>query len=124
MTEVESVLAADGARLQAIIASDADALDRLSTAELTFVHANGRQDDKTTYLDSVREGRIRYRTITRGETTVKVTGGVAILCASMSVEVTIAGEALSSAVRYMSVWTKHTDDWQMLAIDMVRAGAG
>jgi ketosteroid isomerase-like protein len=124
MTEVEAVLAADRARLQAILASDADALDRLSADELTFVHANGRQDDKTTYLDSVRDGRIRYRAITRGESAVKVTGNVAILCASVNVEVTIEGAERSSPVRYMSVWTKHADDWRMLAIDMVRAGAG
>jgi hypothetical protein len=123
MTEDETVLAADNARLQATIAGDDDALDRLVAGELTFVHANGRQDDKQTYLDSVRAGRIQYRTITRSETTLRVTGNVAVLCASVNVEVTIEGNDLSSPVRYMSVWTKNAGSWRMLAIDMVRASA-
>jgi ketosteroid isomerase-like protein len=123
MTEDEAVLAADNARLQATIAGDYDVLDRLARDELTFVHANGRQDDKQTYLAAARGGRIRYRAIERSETSVKVTGNVAVLCASVNVEVTIEGSDLASPVRYMSVWTKDAGGWRMLAIDMVRASA-
>ena len=50
ITGNEAVLAVDDARLQAMIASDVDALYRLSAAELVFVHANGRQEDKPDFL--------------------------------------------------------------------------
>jgi len=120
MTENAAVLAADDARLAAIIAADVDALDRLLSPELVFVHANGRQDDKPAFLEHTRSGHIRYRAITRNETSVKVSGNIAILCASTHVEVTTGGEARSSPVRYMSVWTKDTGAWLLLAIDMVR----
>jgi ketosteroid isomerase-like protein len=123
MTENEAVLAVDDARLQAMIASDVDALDRLSAAELVFVHANGRQEDKPDFLAAARSGHIRYKTIVRGETTIKVTGDVAILCASIYVDVTVAGEPRSSPVRYMSVWTKRAGEWKLLAIDVARPPA-
>jgi len=124
MTEDEAVLAADDARLQATIASDYDALDRLLSDELVFVHANGKRDDKQAFLDFARSGHIRYRTIARSETAVKVTGNVAVVCASVNVEVTVGGENRSSPLRYMSVWAKGTNGWRMLAIDNVRPSAG
>jgi ketosteroid isomerase-like protein len=124
MTENEAVLAADDERLRAMIAADADALDRLSAAELVFVHANGRQDDKPAFLAAARSGHVTYKTIARTRTSVAVTGNVAILCASIEVDVTVAGEPRSSPVRYMSVWTKTANEWKLLAIDMVRPSAG
>jgi ketosteroid isomerase-like protein len=120
MTEHDAVLAADDARLQALIDADVDALDRLFADELVFVHANGRQDDKAGFLAHTRSGHIHYRSIARGAHTVTVTGSVAILYATVNVEVTMAGEQRSSSVRYMGVWTKRAAGWQMLAIDNVR----
>jgi len=120
MTEHDAVLAADDARLAALIDADADALDRLFADELVFVHANGRQDDKPGFLAHTRSGHIHYRSIARGEHTVTVTGSVAILYATVNVEVTVAGEARTSPVRYMGVWTKRPAGWQLLAIDNVR----
>ena len=123
MTENEAVLAVDDARLAAMIAADVDALDRLSAAELIFVHANGRREDKAAFLAAARSGHIRYTTIVRGETFVNVTGAVAILCATIDVEVTVGGEPRTSPVRYMSVWTKRASDWKLLAIDVTRPAA-
>ena len=123
MTEHEAVLAVDDARLQAMIAADVDALDRLSCAELIFVHANGRREDKPAFLAAARSGHIRYKTIARGETFVDVTGDVAVLCAKIDVDVTVAGEPRSSPVRYMSVWVKRASEWKLLAIDVTRPTA-
>jgi ketosteroid isomerase-like protein len=120
MTEHDAVLAADDARLQALIDADVDALDRLFADELVFVHANGRQDDKAAFLAHARSGHIQYRSIVRGEYTVTVTGSVAILYATANMEVTLAGEQRSATTRYMGVWTKRPAGWQMLAIDNVR----
>lgn len=123
MTEDEAVLAVDDTRLRAMIAGDVDALDRLSAAELIFVHATGRREDKPAYLAAARSGHIRYKTIMRGETTVNVTGDVAILCATIYVDVTVGGEPRTSPVRYMSVWIKRASEWKLLAIDVTRPPA-
>jgi ketosteroid isomerase-like protein len=120
MTDDEAVLTADDARLQALVACDLDALDRLLRAELIFVHADGRREGKAAFLDHTRTGHVRYRAIARGETQVTVSGDVAVVCARAELEVTIKGEPHSSPLRYMSVWTRETAGWQMLAIDNVR----
>jgi ketosteroid isomerase-like protein len=120
MTDEDGVLAADDARLAALIAADVDALDRLCADDLVFVHANGRQDDKAAFLEQTRSGHLRYRSIVRKTTNVTVSGGIAIVYASVEVEVTTNGERRASPVRYMSVWTKVGGAWKMLAIDNVR----
>jgi ketosteroid isomerase-like protein len=120
MTDDDAVLAADEARLAALIASDVEALDRLVRADLVFVHADGRREGKAAFLEHTRAGRVRYRTIARGETDVTVSGDVAILCARAELEVTVAGEPRTSPLRYMSVWTRGPSGWQLLAIDNVR----
>jgi ketosteroid isomerase-like protein len=63
---------------------------------------------------------VRYRAIARGETHVTVSGNVGVVCARVELDVTVGGEPRSSPLRYMSVWTRGSADWQMLAIDNVR----
>jgi ketosteroid isomerase-like protein len=120
MTDNDAVLAADDARLAALVTCDLDALERLVRAELVFVHADGRREGKAAFLEHTRSARVRYRAIARGETHVTVSGDVAILCARADLEVTVAGEPRSSPLRYMSVWTRGMSVWQLLAIDNVR----
>ena len=121
MTDDDAVLAADDARLAALIAADFESLDRLLSDELVFVHGNGKQDGKRAFLDHARSGDIRYTAIGRDETTVRVSGDVAILCASIHVEVLMRGERLcASPVRYMGVWKKAAGAWRLLAMDNVR----
>jgi ketosteroid isomerase-like protein len=120
MTDDDAVLAADDARLAALVACDLDALFGIVRAELVFVHADGRREGKAAFLEHTGSGRVRYRAITRGETHVTVSGDVAVLCARAELEVTVAGEPRSSPLRYMSVWTRGPSGWQLFAIDNVR----
>ena len=78
------------------------------------------REDKPAHLESVRSGRLRYRTIERKDTHIAVAGNVAVVCGSVHVEVLVGGENKSSPVRYMAVWTKRGDGWRMFAIDNVR----
>jgi ketosteroid isomerase-like protein len=120
MTDADEVLAADDARLAALIAADVDALDRLCSDNLVLVHADGRQDGKAAFLEHARSGRLRYRSIVRNTTSVTVSGNVGIVCAAIAVEVTTNGEHRASPVRYMGVWTNAGGAWKLLAIDNVR----
>lgn len=118
-----AVLAADDARLTAIVAADVDALERMLLPEFVFVHADGRLENKPGFLEYVRSGHVRYRSISRNKATVTMAGGVAVLCAAVQFDVTIGGEERTSPARYMSVWTKGAGGWQLLAIDNARPGA-
>jgi ketosteroid isomerase-like protein len=123
ITDNAAVLAADDARLTAIVAADLDTLERLLRPEFVFVHADGRVENKSGFLEYVRSGHIRYRAIARNEAAVTLAGDVAILCAAVQFDVTIHGEERTSPARYMSVWTKGAGGWQLLAIDNARPGA-
>ena len=123
VTENDAVLAADDARLQALLAGDVNALEPLLSDDLVFVHANGRQEDKRGYLAYCRSGHIDYRAIVRREPTLKFAAGVAVLCATVDMDVMLDGTRRSATARYMSVWTKSAADWKLLAIDMVRPPA-
>lgn len=123
VTDDDAVLALDDARLRALLHDDVAALERLLSDDLVFVHANGRQDGKRAYLDYCRSGHVRYRSIARRNATMTIAGPVAVLCASIDMDVTMNGEERSATARYMSVWTKAASGWTLLAIEMVRPPA-
>ena len=122
-SETAAVLAADDARLAALVRMDLDALEPLLADELVFVHTNGRRETKQVYLDALRSRHIQYRALARNEATVQLAAEVAVVTGTMRLEVTVNHEDRSADARFMSVWVKKDRAWRMVACDMVRAGS-
>jgi hypothetical protein len=60
-TEAEKqVLAAENARTEALVHGDMAVLDRIMADDETYIHASGKVDTKTSYLDAVRSGQLHY----------------------------------------------------------------
>jgi ketosteroid isomerase-like protein len=122
MTADEATLvAADDARLAALVRADLDALDAMLAEQLVFVHTGGRQDDKTSYVGSLRSGRLRYRSLTRRAVAARIAGDVGILTGTLAMEVTAHGTDRSADARFMTVWQRRDGAWLMLAADMALA---
>ena len=58
---VDAVRAAEATRIQAMLAADFAAVDRLLADELTYTHSNAKQDNKAAYLEPFLSGRTRYQ---------------------------------------------------------------
>src|SRR5881394_1578147 len=66
-TEEETVHKAVDEIVAAIDHNDADAFDRLSTADYTFVNPTGKVWNKKQYLELIRSGALKLESYTRDE---------------------------------------------------------
>ena len=55
----EEILAAENARVEALLRADYDAVDRLLGEDLTYTHSTAVLDTKAMFLESLRSGRLR-----------------------------------------------------------------
>lgn len=112
----EDVLAADGARLAALIAADRSALDATLARELHYVHANGLTQDRAAYVQSAVGGAMKYVSITPLERQARVLAPqVALLTGSNRVAVVLDGQPLEAEVLYTAVYVQEAGAWKLTA---------
>lgn len=97
---------AEDARYAAQTSNDFAAMDRLFGADLVYVHSSGVVDSKASYLEVMRSGSTRYRSMRRREVTVRTYGCVAVLTGTADFEITSRGQDLSLQLRFLSAWVK------------------
>lgn len=95
---------AEDRRVAALLAGDADAIAGLFDENVAYVHANGLQDTKESYLESVRGGQLVYRTIDISDRTATSHGATAVLVFRMRTEVLYRGEERSLDNICTTVW--------------------
>jgi len=112
----EDVLAADAARVAALIAADRAALDATLARELRYVHSNGLVQDRATYLDAAVSGAMTYTAITPVQQQVRVLSPqVALLTGSNRVAVVLDGKPLQAQVLYTAVYVQEHGRWKLAA---------
>lgn len=114
------VRAAEAARIEATVANDFDALERLLGDDLTYTHSNAQVDTKKQFIDILRSGRTRYRSIEPADVTVRVFGSVAILTGRAQVAVLSKGQPNEFALRFTSAWVQRDGRWQFVAWQSTR----
>jgi hypothetical protein len=120
VSDEREATAAQARRFAAMCASDVDALDDLLAAELVYTHGNGVSETKAEFLDNLRRGRLRYRSIEHDPPGVLLFGEVAVLSGAAQAElITPAGET-SFGMRYLEVQVRHGDAWRLVAWQSTR----
>ena len=99
-----AVLEAEQARTGAMIAGDADTLDRLLDDECVYVHSSGAIDTKTAYLDRLRDGTLIYRSVRTSGHRVYTLGQGCAVSHRMDAEVILHGVPRPYQGQVMSIW--------------------
>lgn len=60
MTAVQEIEELERQRFAAQVSKDHEVLNRFFADDLIYTHANGHRDTKTSYIESVRQGKSRY----------------------------------------------------------------
>ena len=60
MTAIQEIEELERQRFAAQVGKDHEVLNRLFADDLVYTHANGHRDTKTSYIESVRQGKSRY----------------------------------------------------------------
>src|SRR4051794_28665259 len=77
--EEEAVHKAVDEIVMAIDRNDAEAFDRLSTADYTFVNPAGKVWNKKHYLELIRSGTLKVESYTRDEESIRLYGNTAVV---------------------------------------------
>jgi len=109
------VLAAEDRRYRALIGPDLPALEQLFHERLSYAHSSGVRDTKAEYLAKIENGYYDYARIDHPVERVDVVGDTAVVVGHMAADLTVQGTPKTLDVLALSVWTKATGDWQLIA---------
>jgi hypothetical protein len=117
---VEEALKAEEARYAAQMRNDSAAMERLFGDDLVYTHSSTVQDTKATFIESMRSGAVKYRSMKRGETKVRTYGCIAIVTGQASFEVTARGQDLTLDLLYHAIWAKRAAGVQFVSWQATR----
>ncbi len=123
-TETSQVMNAEQARTAALDSSNVAALERIMADDITYVHASGKVDTKTSYLAAIRSGRLRYISWTAKDLHVRMLGhNAAVLNGEYAVRVTdsrVQPDPFDISIFVLSVYARRDGRWQQVAWQSTR----
>jgi ketosteroid isomerase-like protein len=122
VTEAEA-LAAEDARYAAQMGADVAALEKLLADDLVYTHSNAAVDDKKAFIEALRSGATKYRTMKRSDTRTRTYGCVAILTGRADFQTTTKGQDSAVALRFHAIWVKRPAGLQFISWQSTRLPA-
>ncbi len=119
----QQVMAAEQARIAALDSSDIPALERIMADDVTYVHASGKVDTKTSYLDAIRSGKLHYISWVAKNLQVRVAGDAAVVNGEYRVRVTdsrVQPEPFNIDIFILEMWARRDGRWQQIAWQSTR----
>jgi hypothetical protein len=117
---VEEALKAEEARFAAQMAGDVAAMQRLFGDDLVYIHSSTLEDTKASFIESIRSGNVKYRSMKRGDVKVRTYGCIAIVSGRASFQVTARGQELALDLLYHAVWAKRAAGAQFVSWQATR----
>jgi hypothetical protein len=118
----DEAMKAETARYAAQTSNDFAAMDKLFGNDLTYNHSSAATDTKMSYIDGMRSGRTKYRTMTpNSDLKTRTYGCIAIITGTAVYEVTSSGQDRTVPLRFTAIWAKRPSglefvSWQSTGI--------
>jgi hypothetical protein len=118
----DEAMKAETARYAAQTSNDFAAMEKMFGKDLTYNHSSAATDDKAKYIDAMRSGRTKYRTMTPNtDVKTRTYGCIAIITGTAVYEVTSAGQERTVPLRFTAIWAKRPSglefvSWQSTGI--------
>ena len=112
MTAQDEVSKLEERRWTAMAASDLATLENLLADTLTYTHSSAVIDDKASYIESIRSGRVKYLKVERFDTHSQVYGDTVITTGRARIDVKVSDIERNLNMRYANVWIKTPKGWQ------------
>ena len=115
MSAEKEMLGLEDKRFAAMVARDFAALEKMVHDELLYTHSSGVTDNKASWLESMKSGKVKYKSASCSERQVKVFGEVALIRGRAAIEVDIGGQPKSLRLLFLNAWTKTPQGWKFAA---------
>ena len=103
------VLSWEQQRRDALLAGDATTLQSLLSEALVYVHSTAVRDTRDSYVGTVRDGVLRYLTLSFDDLQVQVTPGAALVTGQMRATVVKDGQEKAVRSLFLTVWTPESN---------------
>ena len=115
---LDDIRSLERARFAAMISGDLTALSALLDDDLTYVHSNGQAESKDEYLDSLRNGRVMYESISVTSDRHWQAEGCFVLVQFVSarMRIEVGADPVERSLTIMSVWRKAPTGWRLIAM--------
>jgi len=114
MNEKE-ILGLEDKRFAAMIARDLAALEKLTHDQLLYTHSSGLTDTKASWLESIKAGKAKYKSVDCSERKVRLLGEVALVNGRAAIEVDVDGQPKSLRLVFLNAWTRTPQGWKFVA---------
>ena len=102
-------------RFAAMVARDFAALEAMTHDELLYTHSSGVTDTKASWLESMRSGKVKYKSAASSERQVRFFGDVALVRGKASIEAEIGGQPRSLRLLFLNAWVRTPQGWKFAA---------
>ena len=109
----QAVLAAQDKRAAATIAADVALLGSMMTDDLSYTHSSAVVETRAEFLDGLKTGKYRYRSMSFEDRKVRVFGDAAAVSGTCRVGVTSDGRDLDLRLRFTELYVKQGGAWKM-----------
>jgi len=119
----DEALASEDARYAAQTGDDFGALQKLLGDDLVYIHSSAVVDSKTSYIESMKSGAVKYRVMRRSDVTVRTYGCIAIISGLGNFDVTVKGQDVAVEIRFHSIWARRDHGLQFISWEATRTPA-
>ena len=112
MSALDEVSKLEERRCAAMTGGDLATLESLLADTLTYTHSSAVVDDKASYVESIRSGRVKYLKVERFDTHSQVYGDTVITTGRARIDVKVSHVERNLNMRYANVWIKTPKGWQ------------
>jgi ketosteroid isomerase-like protein len=119
----KQVLAVEQARTTALEHSDVAALERIMADDVTYIHASGKVDTKSSYLAAIRSGQLHYISWRARNLRIRVIGDTAVITGEYAVNVTdsrVQQTPFHINILILTVYAQRDGRWQQIAWQSTR----
>ena len=110
----QAVLAAQDKRIALTVAGDLAGLGTAMSDDLTWTHSNANVETKAEFLEAIRSGKYRYKSMTFDDRRVRLHGdATAIVSGTCRVQVTSGGRDIDIRLRFTELYVKSGSTWKM-----------
>ncbi len=110
----EAVLAAQDRRIALTVAGDVAGLGTAMSDDLSWTHSNANVETKAEFLEAIRSGKYRYKSMTFDDRRVRLHGdSTAIVSGTCRVQVTSGGRDIDIRLRFTELYVKQGGGWKM-----------
>lgn len=98
-------------KFQWMIAMNFDSLESVLDDRMVFIHSNGWTETKTEFINDIKSGKLRYKSIDVVEASARMYQGSAVIIGRGKFKVTLDGKDLDLELKYTEFYIQKNGKW-------------